>query len=651
MKESWSLRIDDDAIAWLVFDLSGAPVNVLSGAALRELSKRLREIAASRPVGVAILSGKPDGFIAGADINEFTAISSPQQGFAMVSEGQAVLQQIEDLPCPSVAVIHGFALGGGLELGLACRYRIGTDDAKLSLGLPEVQLGIHPGFGGTVRSVRLLGVRTAMEMMLTGKPLRAARALAVGLLDELAPRAELSARAKALILRAPPPRRASFASRLLNSPPARPWIARQTVAALRRKVAADHYPAPYAIVDLWRRYGAKDALSYQAEARSIANLICSPTSRNLVRVFQLQNRLKALGGTTARTFQRVHVIGAGVMGGDIATWCALRGLKVTLQDRSEELIRPALQRAKLYLDKRLKDRGAADAAFANLIMDPKGEGVASADVVIEAIVEKAEAKQALYAHIEPLLKPAALFATNTSSIRIETLCSALREPRRLIGIHFFNPVAQMQLVEVVRGRSSDPTAVHGALQFVRKLDKLPLPCSSSPGFVVNRILMPYINEGLCALEEGISATAIDQAGQRFGMPLGPLELADVIGLDVALNVGQVLAQAFGRQVPAVLARMVDQGKLGRKTSEGFYKWKDGKPLKGAAYGPSVVPANLEDRLILPMLDEAAACLREGVVEDADLLDAGVIFGTGFPPFRGGPLQYAKDLAAYGRIPE
>ena len=641
MTGAWTLNVDADRIAWLTCDMPGSTTNVLSATVIQDLAAALTQVAAQKPIGLVVCSAKRSGFIAGADIKEFVDIRTPEEGYALVRAGQTVFDQLDALPFPSVAAIHGFALGGGLELALACTYRVGADDAQLSLGLPEVMLGIHPGFGGTVRSVRLLGVRPALDLMLKGKPYRGARALEVGLIDRLVAPADLKTSAKRLLLEAPPRRSPPFVEKLLNLKAMRPFIARQATAALRGKLRKEHYPAPYAMVDLWHRYGAVGAESFEAEAHSIATLMCSATSRNLVRVFLLQNRLKGLGGKPTVEFRHVHVVGAGVMGGDIAAWSAFRGMNVTLQDRTAELIQPALDRAKDFLEKRLKDRQAAAEAMGRLRADVSGEGAALADVVIEAIFENIDAKRALYAELERRMRPDAVLATNTSSIKIEVLAEKLQDPSRLVGIHFFNPVAQMQLVEIVHGAATGEAPCQRALWFTRKLDKLPLPCRSEPGFVVNRILMPYLNEALFALSEGIPAAVIDRTGTRFGMPVGPIELADVVGLDVALHVGRVLAESFNRKVPDILIERVQQKKLGRKSGEGFYVWRDGKALPPTAPVPDP-PPDLEDRLILPMLNEAVAVLREGVVEDADLLDAGAIFATGFAPFRGGPLQYARS---------
>jgi 3-hydroxyacyl-CoA dehydrogenase / enoyl-CoA hydratase / 3-hydroxybutyryl-CoA epimerase len=635
---AWTLERDSDSVAWLTIDKPGTSANVLSSGVLVELDALLEPLARNPPRAVIVISGKKSGFVAGADIKEFTAITNVEEGFRLIHGGQEVLNRLEALPCPTVAAIHGFALGGGLELALACRYRVAVDDEKLSLGLPEVQLGIHPGFGGTVRTVRLVGVRPAMEMMLTGKPVRGEKAVRIGLVDKLVPAQDLRKAAKEIALQAPTPRRAPFGERVLSWPIVRGFVKSALVAQVAATARRDHYPAPYAIIDLWARGGD----SYEAEARSIAELFLTETSRNLVRVFLLQDRLKALGGKGGPEIKHVHVVGAGVMGGDIAAWSAMRGFTVTLQDRGLEYIEPALKRAHELFDKRLRDPAKSAAARARLRADVEAEGVSDADVVIEAIFESLEAKRELYARLEPRMKATALLATNTSSLMLEPLTENLARPERLVGLHFFNPVAQMPLIEIVQSARTDPAVMQGAIAFARKLDKLPVPCRSAPGFVVNRVLMPYLHEAMFAAQEGVPLAVIDRAAVDFGMPMGPIELADVVGLDVATHVGEIIAAELGRAAPDLsrLQELVAAKKLGRKNGEGFYVWKDGKPLKPPA-DAAAVPADLIDRLILILVNECVACLRERVVEEPDLVDAAVIFGTGFAPFRGGPLAYAR----------
>jgi 3-hydroxyacyl-CoA dehydrogenase/enoyl-CoA hydratase/3-hydroxybutyryl-CoA epimerase len=635
----WKLETDSDRVALLTLDKAGSSANTLSSDVLRELDARLAEIERAVPRAVVVASGKSSGFVAGADIKEFTALATPDQAYTLIRSGQTVLDRLAALPVPTVAAINGFALGGGLELALACRYRVTSDSSKVSLGLPEVQLGIHPGFGGTVRAVQLIGVRAAMQLMLTGKPVKGEKAVQLGLVDRLVPATALLAEAKRHVLAAPAPRSAGLFDSLLGVGPARGLVAQGLRKQVAQRARREHYPAPYAIIDLWERHGARGAQAYEAEARSIAALMCSDTARNLVRVFLLQDRLKALGGKSSQEFKHVHVVGAGVMGGDIAAWCVLRGLQVTLQDRAAEYVEPALKRAHELFAKRLPDEAAAREAQARLQMDLGGDGASRADVVIEAIYENVDAKRELYARLEPRLKANAVLATNTSSIMLEALSEKLADPSRLVGLHFFNPVAKMPLVEVIQSTRTRPEVVQAGTVFTRKLDKLPLPCRSAPGFVVNRVLMPYLNEAMFIAEEGVALAHIDVAAEAFGMPMGPVELADTVGLDVCLHVGRILAESFHRRAPNQLARLVEAKQLGRKSGRGFYEWRDGKPLKPPAAGAP--PADLADRLILPLVNEAVACLRERVVEEADLLDAGVIFGTGFAPFRGGPLAYAR----------
>ena len=640
---NWRIEKDADGIAWLCFDKAGASTNVLSGAVMQELGVRIKELAAMAPRGVVIFSGKKSGFIAGADIKEFTDLKTADDAFKLIRGGQTVLDQLEQLPCPTAVIIQGFCLGGGMELSLACRYRVAVDDDKLNLGLPEVKLGIHPGFGGTVRSTRLVGVIPAMGFMLNGRSVRGKEAIKIGLVDALVTEDRARETAKKLVLGATPKRSSPFLQKLLSLAPLRPLIANILYKQIRAaKVRRDHYPAPYAIVDLWKRYGGSDAM-YVAEAHSIAALMLNDTARNLVRVFLLTDRLKALGKKSDLDLKHVHVIGAGTMGGDIAAWCALRGYTVTLQDREEKYIQPALGRAQKLFEKRLKGPALQDAVN-RLRMDVTGSGAKDAQVAIEAIFEDVGAKQDLYKKLDAVMGPGEVLASNTSSIRLETLRTVLKDPKRLVGLHFFNPVAKMPLVEVIHADDTPKEVVAKALAFTRHIDKLAVPVKSAPGFLVNRILMPYMMEAMLAADDGSAYEAIDRAALDYGMPMGPVELADTVGLDVSLSVAKVFAKEFNKKIPESLVKLVEAKKFGRKTNEGFYKYEDGKPVKDKSKTGPADP-DLQDRLILPMINEAVAVLREGIVADTDLLDAGVIFGTGFAPFRGGPINYIRATGA------
>ena len=424
--------------------------------------------------------------------------------------------------------------------------------------------------------------------------------------------------------------------------PLRPLVRNMLVKQVASKARKDHYPAPYAMIDLWARHGASSKTGYDAEAESFGRVMLTDTARNLIRVFFLQGKLKKQGEKTDKKIEHVHVVGAGVMGGDIAAWCALRGHTVTLQDREQKYIDPAMQRAQKLFGKKVRDEGKRAETAARLQADVAGDGVAKADLIIEAIFENLDAKQALYKTIQAAKKPAALIATNTSSIRLEELRTVLDEPRRFIGLHFFNPVAMLPLVEVIRCEDTDREALDIGFAFTKGIGKFPLECKSSPGFVVNRILAPYMGEAMALAREGVALVDIDKAAVRFGMPMGPIELADSVGLDIAKHVAGILTQGTDRDMPSTdIDELVEQGRLGRKSGHGYYKWEDGKAVKPPSSG-APVPADLEDRLILPMVNEAVACLSEGVVANADLLDAGVIFGTGFAPFRGGPINYARE---------
>ncbi|HDK03160.1 MAG TPA: crotonase [Gammaproteobacteria bacterium] len=638
----WYTETDADGIVWLHLDKADSTTNVLSAEVLGELRDLLGEIESRTPRGLVIVSDKPNGFIAGADISEFTRFTDTGDARRAIRAGQGIMDRIESLPFPTVAMIHGFCLGGGLELALACRYRVAEDEPGTRLGLPEVLLGIHPGFGGTVRTVRTVGAPAGMDLMLSGRTLSARAARRVGLIDHAAPRRHLRTAARSLILNPPAVQRPPWRTRAAGHTLLRPWLARY----LRRKVAAkvpkEHYPAPYALIELWERHAGEPRRMIEAEADSAARLLLTRTASNLVRVFFLRERLKAAGRVDGHDPRHVHVVGGGIMGGDIAAWCALQGLRVTVQETDRDNLGRAVARAHELYRKRLKRRRLIQAAMDRLIPDLRGDGAAHADVVIEAIFEDVEAKSALFRDLVPRMKPDALLATNTSGIPLETLAQTLEAPERLVGLHFFNPVAKMLLVEVVSGPRTAPEVTARAAAFAHRIDRLPLPVKSAPGFLINRILMPYLLEAVTLESEGVPGAWIDRAAVRFGMPMGPIELADTVGLDVCLSVAGILAERLGGEVPERLRELVAAGRLGRKSGRGFYEYPKGKPVKPQPDKARTPPGDLTDRLILPMLDEAVACLRERIVEDPDLVDAGMVFATGFAPFRGGPIEYIRE---------
>jgi 3-hydroxyacyl-CoA dehydrogenase/enoyl-CoA hydratase/3-hydroxybutyryl-CoA epimerase len=644
----WRPALDADGFLWLGLDCPGKAVNVLGRGVLEALDKVLAEVAADPPAGLVVHSLKSGGFIAGADIHEFTELRDRREALRLMALGQGVFARLEALPVPTLAAIHGYCLGGGLELALACRYRVVEDGPRTRLGLPEVKLGIHPGFGGTLRSLRLLGPPAALDLMLTARAVDGRRALRLGLVDACVPARQLRNAARGLLLQAPAPHRPARHARLSDWRPLRGMIRTRVRRRLQEKVNPDHYPAPYALLDLWHRYGTDARRLLPAEAESVASLLEGRTAPNLVRVFLLRERLQALARNDVDPPRHLHLIGAGAMGGDIAARAALSGLSVSLEDRRMDAVGRAVARARALFAKRLRDPRQARAAMDRLIPDPHGSGAAKADVVLEAVFEDVQIKQELLRSLEPRLKPDAWLATNTSSIPLETLAEALHHPQRLVGMHFFNPVEKMPLVEVIRGKDSSALVLRRALALARALDRLPLPVRSSPGFLVNRLLMTYLLEAMRLLEEGTGPSIVDAAATDFGMPVGPLELADRVGLDICLSTAETFAAGFGIDPPQVLRERVERGDLGRKSGRGFYRWEADRPM--APHGGRALQGtgkDLGDRLILPVLNEAVRTLREGVVEDPDLLDAGMVFGAGFAPFRGGPMRYIEQT---GRKP-
>jgi len=642
--KDWRFSIDGEGIAWAIFDREGESANSLGRRPIEELDAIISRIEADATAktirGLVIMSGKERGFIVGADIREFETFQSEQEVIDALKPVNALLERIEKLPIPVVAAIHGVCVGGGLELILACHYRIATRDDSTRVGFPEVKLGIFPGFNGTARSIRQAGPMAAMQLMLTGGMIRASVAKAQGLIDQLVGSpGELHWAARKAVLQNRRSKPAGTAKMLLTKWPVRGLLANKIRQETAKKVREDHYPAPFRLIDLFEKEGGDLKAMKAAETKAFAPLMVSETSRNLRRVFRLTELLKnqAPKGFKWRP-SRVHVIGAGTMGADIAGVCVASGMEVTLQDISPEQLEKGIKAQGKLFARKFKTKATRDAAKARLIADPDGKGVARADVVIEAIVERLDIKQKLFADLETKIKPGAVLATNTSSLKLEDISAPMQHPGRLIGLHFFSPVPQMPLVEVVRGARTGDDEVNKGAAFVTAIGKFPLITKDVPGFLVNKVLTPYMFAAMKRLEEGEDKEKIDEAVRAFGMPMGPIELADNVGLDICAHVAKILGQS---SEGSRLDRLVASGRLGKKTGEGFYVWKDGKPVKSDRKFSKTELETLGRELVEPMIAEAQKTLDEGVVESADLVDAGMIFGTGFAPFRGGPLHYKK----------
>ncbi len=640
----WKLASDIDNVLWLSIDRAGERVNSLSLEILAELELIVTAMETEPPAGLVLQSGKPGSFVVGADIREFDAYDDADIASEGITRVHRLFNRIEVLPFPTAVIIDGYCLGGGLELALTFDYRIASNVEHTRLGFPEIKLGIYPGFGGSARSVQRAGASNAMSLMLSSRNLRPGAARAMGLVDELVePHGSLRWAARRAIKQGRKSQLPGQLTRLQNFGPIRPLLARMIRKQVSAKANPKHYPAPFSLIEAWERYGDDPQRMQVEESERVGKLITGATSKNLRRVFFLMERLKTFGQQSDFNARRVHVIGAGVMGGDIATWCALRGLEVTLQDRELSYIEPALKRAKSLFKKKLRDRNKVTAALSRLVPDVAGKSVAKADVIIEAIFEDTNAKRTLFEDIEPRMKAGAVLATNTSAIPLADLSSVLKQPERLIGIHFFNPVAKMPLVEVVHDKQTDAGQVSRGAAFCGRINRFPIPVKSTPGFLVNRVLSGYMAKAMSMhLQQKIPIAILDQAAKSFGMPMGPVELADTVGLDVCLKVVTMLGGGDTEKEAALLQEKVDAGNLGRKSGQGFYVWKKGKPKQTSSDSSQYDLDDISTQLMEPYLQACEAALAENIVEDADVLDAGMIFGTGFAPFRGGPLHYLKQ---------
>lgn len=636
-KGNWRAGRDANGIFWLALDKADSGTNTISGDVLRELEHHVTAAENDPPHALVIRSAKPGGFAAGADISIFAKMSD--EGAAeLLTQGHAVLDRLEQLSCPTICVVHGAALGAGFELALACDIRIAVPGA--SFAFPEVQLGLHPGLGGTFRLPALIDPTEAMTMMLSGKTAHTKRAKTLGIIDEVAEERHIAAAVRALaetgVERAEP----GLKTRALGLEQARTLLARQMRNRTEERAPADHYPAPHALIELWEEHGTDRATMQRGEIRSFANLLKTPSSKNLRRVFFLRQKLKeAARGDD--DIAHVHVIGAGAMGAEIAAMAAIRGKRVTLSDLDSAALGRAIKlAAKLCADKHLTGAETRD-ALDRLMPDPHEYGVARADLVIEAAPERMEVKERIYAGLKTEMKDSAILASNTSSLAIEALSAHAPNKAHFAGLHFFNPVSKIPLVEVVAGADTAAQTAGRLAAFCGAIGKLPARVGDYPGFVVNRILTPYLMEAMVLMDEGVPKEVIDSAALRFGMPMGPVTLADQVGLDIGLHVAESLRDRLGTsmaEITDMLQERVEQGDLGRKTGSGFYDWADGTPHPETE---EPGPTDLTDRLILPMLNAAVEVLRENVTEDADQIDAAMIFATGWAPFRGGPLHYAR----------
>ncbi len=631
----WRLEtVDDIMTLWL--DCEGTGTNVISDTVLRELDRLLDHAKQAQPRALAIRSAKPGGFAAGADIDGFADLRG-KEAVATLRQGHDVMDKLAALPCPTVAVLHGATLGGGLEIALACDHRIGVEGVKC--GFPEIQLGLHPGLGGTFRLTQLIDPVEAMQMMLTGRSVHDRKAKRLGLIDALVPDRHVAAAIDAAARGKLDHDNGGLRASALRTLAARSLAANRMRQEAEKNAPHAHYPAPFALIELWEKHGGDASDMQTAEISSFAALLDSATAQNLIRVFHLRRRLKSRAGRDTG-ITHVHVIGAGAMGAGIAAWAALQGHRVTIEDMELDPLGATIRHATdVCKDKHLSGIETRD-TLDRLMPDPGRLGRRRADLIIEAAPEETGIKQAIYAELTDVMKPGAILATNTSSLALDGLVDAAPDPSRFAGLHFFNPVSKMPLVEVVRHDAVSDETLDRLSGFAAGLDRLPVQVRSYPGFLVNRVLAPYMMEALVMLDEGRDKHEIDRAALAFGMPMGPVTLADQVGLDICIEVARALREGLDVPVadtPDWLHEMVDKGETGRKAGRGLYDYGQDKPPKAPADDPDQA---VIDRLILPMCNAAMECLRKGVAEDADSIDGAMIFGTGWAPFRGGPLHYA-----------
>ena len=634
----FDISTDSKNICWAKLDVKGKSVNVLTQEVMLDLAKLLDWLEENDNLrGFGFMSGKPGGFIYGADISEFELYKSATDVLHHMQFVHGLFDRIERLKVPTCVGIDGIAVGGGLEIALAFDHIIITGNHKTKLGFPEVNLGILPGYGGSGRAYRRVGTATATQMMLSGKPMAAFAAHEAGLIDQKVDGAEhLKPAIGAWLIE----QKSKKPNREQRESSADQNALNEANAKFLNRLRADHTPAPFAILDHVKRHGHSASEMSAGEMDIFPDLMVGSASKSLRRVYHLTDKIrKTARGDSA--ISNVHVVGAGVMGGDIAAVAAMSGLMVTLSDMNPKAIELAIDRAAKLFERRLKSDDKITAAKHRLKSDPQSDGAKNADLIIEAVAEKLPVKQAVFADLEKIIKPNVVLATNTSAIPLEDIATVLADPSRLIGLHFFNPVPVLPLIEVIWSLHSNQDIVTRGMQFAGQIGKMPIRCKSSPGFLVNRALLPYMFGAMEAVASGESPEKIDQALVDFGMPMGPIELSDQVGLDVCLDVGIVLGMGPGAE--KLLKSKCREQTLGRKTGSGFYEWSENRAVRSRESLEPKVSNKMARRMLAPMVDECRKAVQEGVVDSADDADAGMIFGTGFPGFRGGPINWASEV--------
>lgn len=664
MSGAWSLTVRN-GIGNLLFDNPDVDVNVLTSEHLSSLDKTLDEIASRTDLkALLITSIKSRIFIAGADIKEIDSIHTKTDAFAKAEQGKKILQKLEDLKIPTVCVINGACLGGGYELALACRYRVASFSENVKVGLPEVNLGILPGFGGSIRLPKLVGLLKGLPLILAGKMAGAEEALKNGMVDKLFPAKTLLEDAYQFAQKAadgkykkPSAKKDLGTWFLQDTPVGRSLVFSQAKKDVLKKTKG-FYPAPLEIIQLISKtYGKSSPGAYRQESEHFSNLGTTEISKNLIKVFFLSEKYKKLRWTasTVKTdaVKKCGVVGAGVMGGGIAQLVSYRDIPVRVKDLNEKALGGALKEAMSIYKSALKKRKIKKHQLENkmnlISTSLNNTGFKNADILIEAVVEDLGIKQKVFKELSEFTGPETILASNTSSLPVTKMAEVCRNPERVVGLHFFNPVNRMPLVEVIRAEQSSDDAVERTVIFSRRLGKTVILVKDRPGFLVNRLLLPYLNEAAYLLQEGLSPVKIDAIAEKFGMPMGPIELADQVGIDVGYKVAHILQEAFGdrMKVAPILEEVKKQGLLGKKSGKGFYTYKGREksvnPEVKTGAGSKTSDEDARKRMIYIMINEAARCLEEKVVDSAATVDIGMIMGTGFPPFRGGLLRYADSI--------